>query len=1036
VSLHPYLVIRLALCRPELLKALQLDLFGGADVASEPRAQLSLFGGTVPAAPRAPRAPRPGAGSHMPPGGGWRRTPKGWARGHENSNDYEWRPYDWQEQEARAALEEHNRRHARATPMDTRPGGGVESKHADERHEPGPDLRPASVLSGHDAGGPHGAVPQDGPVAPGGAGAPRPTVLDAEADPVPVDSGFLKTPRGPEVTPDPAVALWPEYLPPIDDDCRLPESVRNFPRPSGPFASLKPHQTEAAERILTAWKHHDAFLLQDEAGLGKTLGAMAAMVAQGGKRNLIVVPTGGKANMLAQWQKEAGDLYGIKFKSLAELAADPAADGWCIVAYNDLTRYARDSKGRIMKQGKVTVSAPEPAIFNDLKWDTVAFDECQALMKHGKTNENGVLLQKHAEKVLYMSATPFERLTDMHYLVKLGLWSEEREQLLQEGVTDYEWEAFKAFAIKAGAVVKGGTIGNPSSPAPMAAIAAKMHCAGMSLKRGASLAGISSVFDKVAAETHPRLRTQMEVANEIVGLAEGMVPAWKIKAAFNLWAQSAWEAEKTDDAIAAGRRALAEDPRRQLAFYTYFRTYNHGHLAGLATQMENRALRIADSENPANLAIAKDLMMRAGIIRDLLANKMPPQRNPTQEISEAFGGVGHVAQIHGGTRAEPAEEQAAYQRGEKKVVVATMHRGGTGVSLHDTKGSAPRVQINLAIPWGGVLFTQVSGRSHRLGSKSATEMHWIVGDDPSEQHLAACVAVKLRSMGSLCTGDPEHRPDASEMAQWESNAALLESDDMAETLESVTRRAEEEHAIEESRDAEGEAADAKNTFAAFAARWAGGEDVIQTRANERAVRQKAESWKDARRAAQQLRQGGGLTVTWRAGLGVYEVDAEGLTEPQHAIMKKRDVGGVRQKWGGRTVMAYHVKPEGVRELSKWLGHDHLQVTPPSTERLQVGEFGRLDAKFHARDLRLQLIDSDGEGDVYLITGNTFKVKRAWSQDYSTPKLGTWSPALNGWLTRKAALPKVLDRVEGIYADGTFSTAYHARGPRSFRPRRW
>ena len=62
--------------------------------------------------------------------------------------------------------------------------------------------------------------------------------------------------------------------------------------------------------------------------------------------------------------------------------------------------------------------------------------------------------------------------------------------------------------------------------------------------------------------------------------------------------------------------------------------------------------------------------------------------------------------------------------------------------------------------------------------------------------------------------------------------------------------------------------------------------------------------------------------------------------------------------------------------------------------------------------------------------------RAWSQDYSTPKLGTWSPALNGWLTRKAALPKVLDRVEGIYADGTFSTAYHARGPRSFRPRRW
>ena len=62
------------------------------------RGQLSLFGDEPPAPVHRARAPRPAL--RPPPGGGWRPTPRGWARGSEQLGNYEWRPYDWQERAA------------------------------------------------------------------------------------------------------------------------------------------------------------------------------------------------------------------------------------------------------------------------------------------------------------------------------------------------------------------------------------------------------------------------------------------------------------------------------------------------------------------------------------------------------------------------------------------------------------------------------------------------------------------------------------------------------------------------------------------------------------------------------------------------------------------------------------------------------------------------------------------------------------------------------------------------------------------------
>jgi len=58
----------------------------------------------------------------------------------------------------------------------------------------------------------------------------------------------------------------------------------------GHITELFDHQKEGLSGLSRRWKQRDGIILQDDAGLGKTNTALAALVAHGGKRNLIIVP--------------------------------------------------------------------------------------------------------------------------------------------------------------------------------------------------------------------------------------------------------------------------------------------------------------------------------------------------------------------------------------------------------------------------------------------------------------------------------------------------------------------------------------------------------------------------------------------------------------------------------------------------------------------------------------------------------------------------------------------------------------------------
>jgi hypothetical protein len=900
----------------------------------------------------APKAKAKGGACGVPPGGGWTRTKKGWKKG--QGKTYRWLPQDWckdkgkdsqngrdkmasaqkeaQKKNAHVAFTgvshkvtdqhgettthetlDHARQHV-AESIATTGGKASGKRQAASKRKPAGDGGGAGVRGDGTPGqGAAGRADEGAGEGQGGAqgGAPGPDqeVKHAtEAVPGPFqDPDGEKVPSSPALYPGEDPAGFEGTLPPVPEDLRLPESIIAFPNPAplydsdgnltGHIERLYDHQREGAERILAAWEHSDGMVLQDDAGLGKTNTALAALVANGGKRNLIVVPTNGKEGLKRQWMGEkCAGLYGIDVRGVDNLSA--TEDGTYCVSYDELLeqetnpdgsgKFVTVGSGAKAKQKKVMRIKPE---FMDGTWDTIFFDESHNMKGSGERAEAAITLQQKADKVCYMSATPYQNVSDMHYLVRMGLFGDGPEE-------------FAKWAERAGANVDGNVVKDPSSPLPMAAVSATLHVDGLSLKRITSLEGCSNEFNQLLMEGVPEdKRVAFDLADELLAEVGDSIDEGIQKALYTGWAKQYWEVLKVPEAIEMGKKYAAEG--KQVAFFTSYKNADHAHLRALPRMLRRRAERLSEQDKEFAARMLQD---KARNCEEIL-EQMPKAGSAVEMLTEAFGGSRVVAEIHGNTSKKPADEQDRYQEGRKKVVVATMARGGTGISLHDTTGESPRVQINLSLPWSGREYAQVAGRSHRLGSKSSTIMHWLMGDHTSERHNAGKVAHRLKSMGALCAGDPELTQDSTGLANWGAGMnSVTSSDDVEDSIKAL------EDCIEESEDGgdggklSQEAQESRDFFMEFARARAEGRDVLGERHDIRMEKKRRMEFREARRAAQQIRQftargphrGGhpdtytGLEIHWRPGLGengVWEVHKGSQYAKVFNPIKTKGIGG-------------------------------------------------------------------------------------------------------------------------------------------------
>ena len=98
-----------------------------------------------------------------------------------------------------------------------------------------------------------------------------------------------------------------------------------------------------------------------------------------------------------------------------------------------------------------------------------------------------------------------------------------------------------------------------------------------------------------------------------------------------------------------------------------------------------------------------------------------------------------------------------WETNEVPILIVTMGKGGTGLSLHDKLGNRPNgsAQIMLSLPWVAAKVDQVSGRLARYGMKSPVYMEWLFArsqDMPFESGLANRVAQRMKDLGATVKG--------------------------------------------------------------------------------------------------------------------------------------------------------------------------------------------------------------------------------------------------------------------------------------------
>jgi site-specific DNA-cytosine methylase len=148
-----------------------------------------------------------------------------------------------------------------------------------------------------------------------------------------------------------------------------------------------------------------------------------------------------------------------------------------------------------------------------------------------------------------------------------------------------------------------------------------------------------------------------------------------------------------------------------------------------------------------------------------------------EEVITNALGKDTVAIFTGSITSTQAEKNlTAWRTGKKKVLVATMAKGGTGLSLHDRTGDHPTTQIVVNLPWTATQVKQVAQRNARYGLKSRAEIIWLFAENiPFDRILAGRVGGRMADMGASVYGSTIE--EAQQLEDW--SMADLSFDDLA-----------------------------------------------------------------------------------------------------------------------------------------------------------------------------------------------------------------------------------------------------------------
>lgn len=108
--------------------------------------------------------------------------------------------------------------------------------------------------------------------------------------------------------------------------------------------------------------------------------------------------------------------------------------------------------------------------------------------------------------------------------------------------------------------------------------------------------------------------------------------------------------------------------------------------------------------------------------------------------------------IISGSMGDREKSKNDFNSGKSKIVLVNIKAGGTGISLHDTNGNAPRVGLLMPTDSAQELY-QATGRLWRAGAKSPAANWFIIAKGTIEEAIGKNVKAKINNLNSLNDGE-------------------------------------------------------------------------------------------------------------------------------------------------------------------------------------------------------------------------------------------------------------------------------------------
>lgn len=476
-----------------------------------------------------------------------------------------------------------------------------------------------------------------------------------------------------------------------------------------------------------------AFILAAEAGTGKTyvLGAAIREMRRRGQKSFRWVTMNKKLIKQIRTDLADFDLTGVSFQT-----------------YNDLANNG----------------------MKDIKGSVLIFDEAHNIKNVG--SGGGIEAAKaipDARMTVFSSATPFENPTEALYMAPTGIFT-------SQGTTFKEW------AVKHGAVLRGkGENARPVWPGRRhkESLAARKWFVDRNMfifrKKRLPPEMVEAKFTAIqASKEYADLYHRVDQAYQRAGeYAESESQMSQLMAHRANTLKRVLEATKMDEAVERTNKHLDRGRHviifvetkadRQLHTYQKREEFRQGPFGDTKRYTYPQIREIMD-EWRAEAAIAKQMGEAAppspfakfiehisrGFHEEQLQHELPSVKD---YLAEQIG-TGKVALYTGDETDRQANDAIDdFYSGKKTVFIATMAKGGTGLSLHDKVGDKPRSMIGLNLPWKATGVDQVTGRPARYGMQSKTEIDWLFAENiPFERMLATRVGGRMADMGAVVKG--------------------------------------------------------------------------------------------------------------------------------------------------------------------------------------------------------------------------------------------------------------------------------------------